>query len=206
MELAIDLGPPTRVPVPGTIGTPSPPGAGLGSLVLTPLQRAVLATDGTLSTLIEAYTGDTIAVRKLHDRTRPAHAATAPGLQLAPHDEVLERTVLLSGANRLGPIIFAVTQLVLERLEAPMREALLTTDAPIGKLLLASRTETFRELIDIHAEPAGAAGSFLAVDETAPLLVRTYRIVAGDRPLMTVTEKFPYDRFLEPHHEGRGLH
>lgn len=203
MELTTDSRSATLESALGSIGAAPPPNASLGSLVLTPLQRAVLATDGTLSTLIEAYTGDTIVVRKLHERMRPARAA-ARGLDLSPHDEVLERTVLLRGANRLGPVIYAVTRLVLERLDDHMREALLTTEAPIGKLLLAAHTETFRELLDVTAEPAGVAGSFLAVEPTAPLLVRTYRIVAGGRPLMAVTEKFPYDRFLEPHDEELG--
>jgi chorismate-pyruvate lyase len=203
MELTVDQRPTSIDSMRGTIEAGAPPETSLGSLVLTPLQRAVLATDGTLSTLIEAYTGDTIAVRKLSERTCPARAA-ARGLHLSPHDEVLERTVLLRGANRLGPIVFAITRLVLDRLEDRVREALLTTEAPIGKLLLASHTETFRELLDVSAEPAGDAGSFLAVEPTAPLLVRTYRIVAGGRPLMTVTEKFPYDRFLEPHAEESG--
>lgn len=203
MELTTDSRSATLESVLGSIGAGAPPDTSLGSLVLTPLQRAVLATDGTLSTLIEAYTGDTIVLRKLHERLCPARDA-ARGLDLSPHDEVLERTVLLRGANRLGPVIYAVTRLVLERLEDHMREALLTTEAPIGKLLLAAQTETFRELLDVTAEPAGVAGSFLAVEPTAPLLVRTYRIVAGGRPLMTVTEKFPYDRFLEPHDEELG--
>jgi chorismate-pyruvate lyase len=164
---------------------------------LSPLQRAVLATDGTLSTLIESYTGDTVACSKLDEHVRPADAS-AQALDVAPHQEVLERTVLLRGIATLGPIIHAVSQIVLDRLEPPVRRVLLTTDTPIGKLLLARRTETFRELLEVRAEAAGDVGEFLEVDPEAPLLVRSYRIFAGGRPLMTITEKFPYDRFLEP--------
>jgi chorismate-pyruvate lyase len=162
-------------------------------LRLSPLQRALMAADGTLSTLIEAYTGDTLSIRKLED---PASGHQPTLLELGDGEDAQTRAVMISGA-RLGPVLHAVTTLVPCRLNHTVRESLGRTETAIGKLFRAHRYETFREVLDVRTEPALQLAALLGVNPDSQLLVRTYRIFGGGRPLMAITERFRYERFLE---------
>lgn len=189
------------VPMP-TVASDQPPAYrpdALETLELSPLQRAIMAADGTLSTLIEAYSGDTLTIRKL--RRRPFGGADAASLELAAGEEALRRAVVISGV-RLGPVLQADSAIAVSRLEDSVRETLLRTQTPIGKLLLSRRTETFREILSIRLERAGEHGTLLGVAASGPLLVRSYRIFHRGRPLIAITERFRYERFLEPFERG----
>ncbi len=136
--------------------------------------------------------------------------ADRPGL-LGPPPGPLQR-VLLSADGNVGRILESyagesVEAVKLEQFSAPFgedprartgarRRALLSTSEPIGRLLAAARAETFREVLTSGTTPAGAVGGHFGVEETDEVFVRTYRIVAGGRPMMLITEKFPTTWFL----------
>jgi len=166
---------------------------GLEQMRLSPLQRTMMAADGTLSTLIEAYTGDTLSIRKLDVTSWPHPNAV---LDRTDDEPIETRAVLISG-ERLGPVLFAVTTLVPGRLDGSIREVLERTQTAIGKLMVSRKYETFREVLNVHMEPALGHARLLGVAPDARVLVRTYRIFRNGRPLMAITETFRYERFLE---------
>lgn len=160
---------------------------------LSPLQRTLMAADGTLSTLIEAYTGDTLSIRKLALPPWPHPNAV---LDRRDDEPIETRAVLISG-ERLGPVLFAATTLVPNRLDGSIRSVLERTETAIGKLMVSRKYETFREVLNVRTEPALGVGKLLGVAPDARVLVRTYRIFRNGRPLMAITESFRYERFLE---------
>ncbi|HEY6124220.1 MAG TPA: chorismate pyruvate-lyase family protein, partial [Steroidobacteraceae bacterium] len=108
-------------------------------------QKVLLTTDGTVTQLLEIYTGERIRVEKLE------HALVTGGpapLGVSATEPVLSRTILLRGASR--PYMYAHSWLVPSRMPRGMQETILTTDTPIGQLWKASRLETFREIIDFR--------------------------------------------------------
>jgi chorismate-pyruvate lyase len=51
--------------------------------------------------------------------------------------------------------------------------------------------ETFREILAVDQVPAEGCGSYFGIDERAPVISRTYRIISSGQPVMVITEKFP---------------
>jgi chorismate-pyruvate lyase len=167
--------------------------AGTATLPLEKLglvPRILLATDGTLTHILEAYAAERVALVKL------AHAlVTEPvvrsGLGLEQGETALRRIILLRGSRSGTTFVFADSVVMLDRLPTSVAEGLLETDTPIGKLLYACRAETFREIITMGEERDPAVAAHFGVDGCEPIVFRTYQIVHEDRPIVRITEKFP---------------
>jgi chorismate--pyruvate lyase len=149
--------------------------------------------------LLEAYADEPIEVVKLVQAFAPADAGDA-SLGLAPGDRVLRRRVLLRGRHSGRTLLYAEADVVAEHVHPAVLEGLVETDLPIGVLLDANRTETFREILSVDREPAGRVGVHFGTDPTADVFARTYVIVAGGQPIVRITEKFPVAGFgdLQP--------
>lgn len=161
----------------------------------TRFQRVLLGTDGTVTHILEAYAGEPIEVLKL--RQDFDTAGVDGGLLDLPADgRVLRRRVVLRGRRSKRHLLYAEAVVVPDRVAPTVLDGLVRTEAPIGTLLAENRTETFREILRVDKEPAGASGRHLGVDAATPVIFRTYRIVAQARPIMMITEKFPTDSFL----------
>lgn len=161
----------------------------------TLFQRILLITDGTVTHLLETFAGEPICVIKLHQSIDDA-AAGVDELALRARQRVLHREVLLVGCTTRRAFVYAESLIVPDRLDPVVRDGLLESSKPIGYLLEESRTETFRQIIASRRESAGACGSYFGIDAAADVLTRTYRVLAGGRPIMLITEKFPADAFL----------
>ncbi len=161
---------------------------------LTPLQRMLLRTDGTLTPILEAYAGEAVEVVRLHQEYDLSTEGDG-ALLVPPGVKVLRRRVVLRGSQSRRSLLYAEAVIVPERVEPCLVEDLLGTDKPIGALLSEYRVETLRDILVVEREPAGPAGRFLGADPAATVLSRTYRIVAGHRPIMLITEKFRAELF-----------
>lgn len=153
------------------------------------LHRILLATDGTVTTILEAYANEPIEARRLAQRRRPAGQQEAGMLDVSPGCLVLDRRVLLYGARSGSPFLCGESLIVPDRLDPDLVGRLESTSQPIGALLRASRLETFREVLVADAHPAGSYARNFGCDEDAVLLYRTYRILLQARPIALITEK-----------------
>jgi len=160
----------------------------------TRFQRMLLGTDGTVTHILEAYADEPIDVVKLLQGVDTSNDADAH-LRLSGDDKVLRRRVLLRGRESGRPLLYAEAVVALGRVEPAFLDGLVGTDKPIGILLAENRTETFREILAVDREPAGALGAHFGIDATAELISRTYRIMARQQPMILITEKFPADCF-----------
>ena len=147
-------------------------------------QKVLLTTDGTVTQLLEIYTGEKIRVEKLEHAV--VNGGPAP-LGVSATEPVLIRRILLRGAER--PYMYAHSWLVPSRMPRGMQETILETDTPIGQLWKTARLETFREIIDFHREHDPEVAALLKVDSL--LLSRTYLIHTGGSPMGLIVEKFP---------------
>jgi chorismate-pyruvate lyase len=157
------------------------------------LQRVLLTTDATVVVLLEGFFGESIRTEGLEQVCRPASPADTE-LELAGHETIMCRKTLLQGSDTGHNYLYAEAWVVLDRLESDVKEGLLTTSKPIGRLLAANRIETFREVLDSGWTPAGPLGRRLGT-QGGEVLFRTYRIIVGGRPIMLLTEYFPARRF-----------
>jgi chorismate-pyruvate lyase len=166
-------------------------GAAMSSTPLTRFQRILLATDGTVTHILEAYAGEPIEVVKLLQEFDTADEGDGPLRLSGPDEKVLRRRVVLRGARSKQNLLYAEAVVVPGRVEAGFLDGLVGTDDPIGVLLAQARIETFREILRVFREPAGPHGAIFEVDASAELIARTYRILSRGEPILLITEKFP---------------
>lgn len=157
---------------------------------LSPYQRALLVTDGTVTKFLEAYKLEPVQVVLLAQETQ-ALAKDSRWLEAPAGTDVISRQVVLRGADSGVLYVYASSRLVEGRLPAFVRERLTEDPHGIGHILLESRLETFREVLwygqERLARPPRAFGHLAGARFTS----RTYRIFAGGRPLMLINETFP---------------
>lgn len=158
---------------------------------LSPLQRALFATDGSFTLLLQALTGEPITVDIVSQaKTRKKHPL--PLLHLPGHAKVLQRDVVLRTADTKRPVIFARSTAALDHLPKVISERLLTSTDPIGLILRWQRLETFRELFDWGITEAQYATRHFNNER---LIYRTYTIIANRKPCMAVSEFMPLHAF-----------
>jgi len=165
-----------------------------------PFDRMLLSTDGTVTTLLAACTGEPIITRA----TRQAGPAsldrllTATGcwwhpdatlLEVSRAERVIARRVTLRGGRSDVAYVLAESLAVPDRLPRRVARGLTSEGASLGRLLTAGPVETRREVLQVTAVSADeAACDHLGVRPGATLAQRTYRIVIGERAAAAVTE------------------
>ena len=112
---------------PGVMG---PSGDGPQVARLSTIQRILLATDGTVTSVLEAYAGEPMALVKLSQRLVKPPPATP--LQLTAREQVMARTILLEGKTTATAFLYAQSLVVPQRLHPRLRHELVTGDEPIG--------------------------------------------------------------------------
>ncbi len=163
---------------------------------LTPFQRALLVTDGTVTRFIEAYTLSPVEVTLLHQDKQILYTAHS-WLQLPIGAQILERQVVLqtSSIDSQTPKIhaYAISQIVPQRLPKSILDDVESGIEGLGTLLKKSMMETRRNLLWWGVERGGKFPSSIQHLKTKSILTRTYNVIADKVPLMLITEKFPLD-------------
>jgi chorismate-pyruvate lyase len=161
---------------------------------LTPFQRGLLVTDGTVTRFVEAYTLAPVEVALLQQakQTLPTEHTW---LQLPAGAEVISRQVVLQthSQEESSPIIhtYADSLIVPQRLPASILNGLKSDKQGLGGLLRCSGLETRRELLWYGIEVLTDLPSAIAHLEGEKFINRTYRVFANQKPLMLINEKFP---------------
>jgi len=177
-----------------TVGTARASAVSLDALGVVP--RILLATDGTLTHILEAYASEPVYLVKLsHALLTEVAARTA--LDLDDDERALRRIILLKGATTGATFVHADSVVMLDRLPSTVATGLLDTDIPIGKLLFSCRAETFREILTMGEESDPIVASHFDLDGDEPLVSRTYQIVFEGRAVARITEKFPPSTYTE---------
>jgi chorismate-pyruvate lyase len=162
---------------------------GIDGEKLTPLQRVLLVTDGTLTEILEAYHFEPIELVKLSEHIRVSAEPDAP-LARETSERVLERKINLRGAKSGILYVYAESLIFVDRLAPSFQTELLDTNIPLGRLWRTHRLETFKQLVSIECRPARELGAHLACAEDAPVLGRIYDIFSAGRLVMRIAEYF----------------
>jgi chorismate-pyruvate lyase len=162
----------------------------------SPLQRILLVTDGTVTEILEAYSGESMRLVKLLEEVTTIED-TLPGLDLRAGEQVLRRQIVLQGKMTLGNFLYADSYIALDRLDDSLRRALLESHKPIGFLIQEQRMETFREILGCGRELAGPIAHHFHIDPADGMIWRTYRVFFRGEPIMQITEKFPESHFVD---------
>ena len=157
---------------------------------LTPLHRILLITDGTLTDILEAYFFEPIQLIKLSQR-----AFIAPTIheQLRQDvgGELLEREILLRGNHSKKNYLYAESTIVLDHLPKPLRDELLNSNMPLGRLWLKYQLETFKNLIELECIEANDLADHFGCTRDTLVLRRTYSVLIKGQATMLISEYFP---------------
>ncbi|MFZ4662773.1 MAG: chorismate--pyruvate lyase family protein [Caldilineaceae bacterium] len=160
---------------------------------LTPMQRALLSIEGTVTKFLEAYLLEPIESVLLTQQTQRLQT-DHPWLALAAPGEVVARQVLLRGRYSATIYAYAVSLLAIDRLPPTLMQDLAHEPAGIGRVLLNSQIENRREILWYGREDLANLPETIERDTGSNFISRTYRIIAGGQPVMLINEKFPIDQ------------
>ena len=161
---------------------------------LTPFQRGLLITDGTVTRFIEAYTFSPVEVVLLQQAKQILDTEHI-WLKLPAGEEVISRQVVLQthSQDEPSPTIhtYADSLIVPQRLPQLLLNELESDKQGLGGLLRHNGLETRRELLWCGIEVLTDLPSAMAHFEGEKFISRTYRVFANEEPLMMINEKFP---------------
>ena len=161
---------------------------------LTPFQRGLIVTDGTVTQFIEAYTFAPVEVMLLQQKKQTL-SNPHNWLQLSAGEEVISRQVTLQTHQETesSPIIctYADSLIALKRLPKSILEGLESNKQGLGRLLQHSGLETRRELLWCGMETLTDLLPAVAQLEGKTFISRAYLVLANQEPLMLINEKFP---------------
>lgn len=166
---------------------------------LTPFQRALLATDGTVTKFIEAYTLEPVAIIRLDQKTQPLSTDHA-WLDAPQGTPVVVRQVLLQGRYSDTLYAYAASLIVQDRLQETIKQGLEEDGGGLGRILLASRVESYREVLWYGKERPMELPNPISHLVGTEFISRAYRIISGGRPMMLINEKFPCEPDRLPAH------
>ena len=157
---------------------------------LTSYQRALLAIDGTVTKFIEAYHLEPVEVVRLKQETQTLQTTHA-WLEVPMQTEVIARQVLLRGRYSSTVYAYAVSLLVPTRLPQTLLHDLAVEPGGLGRILLNSQIENRREILWYGREKLTELPGEIEQLTGEDFISRTYRIIAADKPVMVINEKFP---------------
>ena len=165
---------------------------------LSPMQKVLIGTDGSVTNLLEMATGHPVTITTLVQDIVAADPEAAAALDIEPDDEVNHRIVELKDSVTGEVLIYAVSRTPLRRLAPEFRQDLMRADIPIGRILCRHRIESRREITDARVIQAGTdlARTF-NVHRCESMLSREYRIIHRDEPLIAIEEIFPCTAFAD---------
>ena len=117
---------------------------------VSPLQKILLLTDGSVTNLLEVVAGERIEVHTLAQQVVRADPAEAADLGIEAGDLINFRVVDLVGAESKRTYVHAVSHTPLDHLKPAFRDDLMAADIPIGRILQRYHMETRREIRDIR--------------------------------------------------------
>jgi chorismate-pyruvate lyase len=155
---------------------------------LSSAQKILLATDGSVTTILDVLTGH-VTIRTLLQEFRSADADIAGLLDVDEGSTVNYRIVVIEGNE---PLIYAISIIPVDRLNNEFKEDLIRADIPIGRILKKHNIESRREIISVAAEePSQNLQEIFDTDSL--MLTRTYNIIHKDQILIWLKETFPYN-------------
>jgi beta-ribofuranosylaminobenzene 5'-phosphate synthase len=165
---------------------------------LSPVQKMLLGTDGSVTSLLEVITGEPVGIQTLVQEVVSASEDVAAELDIAKGDLVNHRIVKLINSRTGETLIYARSYTPLSRLEEWFKDDLMKSDIPIGAILQKHGIESRRDITT--AEPHLADASMSRLFNVFPkelMLSRSYRIIRNGSPLISIRESFPYNNFQD---------
>jgi beta-ribofuranosylaminobenzene 5'-phosphate synthase len=165
---------------------------------ISPVQKFLLGTDGSVTQILESITGKKVVIRTLTQKVIPADRTVADNLSIAKGDPVNFRIVEIRTEKSGEVLIYAISHTPVNHLSPAFKDDLMKADIPIGSIIRQHHIEARREIQNVRVTPAtDEMGRVFAICKNEPVLARQYQIIHAGKPLIFIEEQFPYNRFLD---------
>lgn len=164
---------------------------------LSPVLRALVVIDGTVTKFLEAYNMEPITVETLGQAVQTLEVGQE-WLEVQAGQEVLARHVTLRGGESGTLYAYAISLTNPAAIPGDIRAAMEIQGGSVGRILLSSRIEQRREVLWYGRESADGLPDSVRTMYDGELLSRAYRIIVGGRPVIMIIEKFPLSGAGEP--------
>ena len=145
---------------------------------LSPMQKFLLGTDGSVTQILEAITGKQVVIETRVQKIIAADPTTAELLGIGQGDPVNYRIVEIKTPASGEVLIYAISHTPLARLSPEFKDDLMKADIPIGRIIQNHRIEARREILNARVSPASEeTGRIFSLCSKEPLLSRQYRII-----------------------------
>ena len=106
---------------------------------LSPVQKILLGTDGSVTKLLEVVTGEPISITTRIQKIVPADEKIAEKLAVRVGEPVNYRVVELKKHRDSEVLVYAISHTPVNRLRPSFNSDLMQADIPIGRILLRHR-------------------------------------------------------------------
>lgn len=160
---------------------------------MDPFLRGLLFTDGTVTRTLEVKALSRVSVNVIGEARSPLAAEAAEHLEAPEGAEAVRRRVVIGPEGAEAPAIWAESHLLPDRLPPEFLAVLEKSPDGIGGSLQRVELESWREML-WYGLDRSPAWSFVAPRAPAPVLTRLYRVIAGGRPALLISESFAIER------------
>jgi beta-ribofuranosylaminobenzene 5'-phosphate synthase len=158
-------------------------------VALSPVQKILLTTDGSITRIFEALTGEEVSIETEEQKVIPANDEIAEALDIGSGEEVNYRVVNLKNSG--GVLVHATSYAPLERIPSDFEDKITKADMPIGKIMQELKIEARREIVSCAVVKADQKlARLFDVPEGSNLLQRNYNIIHKNEILLNITETF----------------
>ena len=149
---------------------------------MNPILRILERTEGSVTTIIEALTGEKVEIKTIEQKVIEADRESARILEIDEGEEVNYRVVEIVSAGEVFARAISITPL--SRLDERFRDDLMKADIPIGRIIRKHKLEVRREILWSRIGTCKGLGN---------CLIRNYNIIHKGEILINITEMFPVD-------------
>ena len=170
---------------------------------LSPFERALLATDGTFTILLEALKKTEIDVVVASNVEEPADPQLAELLGVEIDDLIWRREVYLVEHATQKPLVYACSIVNPDVFNQEQRSLLLNSTSGLGRVISQMRSVSRRKLLGFAMERGGSHLEAFDLGNYAESLCKTYTIELDGKRAAFITEKLPRPLFSSTSSEDR---
>lgn len=168
-----------------------PPGLqAVNMRALSPMQRALLVIDGTVTKLFEAITLEPVDVVRL-GQAEQTLVSDNQWLEAPSGTKVIARHVYLRGEYGNTVHAYATSLIVPDRFPRHVLDGLDVDGGSLGRILLSSEMENRREILWFGRETNVVLPDEVGQIVEGEFITRSYRVIVEGRPIMLINERFP---------------
>lgn len=160
---------------------------------LEPTLRSLLLTDGTVARALEALALERVTVKVVSQKDGSLPRAAAGPLETHSGENSVHRRVEIGTVKNPAPLIWAESHILPQRLPEDFLDVLDNAPEGIGESFQQVRLESCRDLLWFGLDTPPSWSTVVRAP-SSQTITRCYRVTAGGRPCLLISESFAVEQ------------